>query len=95
MGVGRSIKRAMENDMAETPPLSTEAKAFQPGRYKHYKGGLYRAFFVARSSEARDQEFVVYESLDKGFIWVRPLGMFMEEVEIDGQRKPRFERIGD
>ena len=48
-----------------TPPLSEAAKAFKPGIYQHYKGDFYKAFFVARSSEAREQEFVVYYSLKK------------------------------
>lgn len=73
-----------------TPPLSEAARNFKPGIYRHYKGELYKAFFVARNSEALDQEFVVYEALATGFFWVRPLGMFIEEVEIDGKRQPRF-----
>ncbi len=77
------------------PPLSETAQNFKPGLYRHYKGGMYRALFVGRSSEDREQEFVVYQSLEKGIVWIRPLGMFLEMVEVDGQRKPRFERIGD
>ncbi len=82
--------------MSDTvPPLSDLAQRFKPGLYRHYKGGTYRAFFVGRMSEARDQEYVVYESLEKGSIWLRPLKMFMEDVEVDGKAMPRFERIGD
>ena len=77
------------------PPLSETAQNFNPGLYRHYKGGTYRALFVGRSSEDREQEFVVYQSLEKGLIWIRPLDMFLETVEVNGQTKPRFERIGD
>jgi hypothetical protein len=73
-----------------TPELSLMAKVFQPGIYEHYKGDLYKAFFVGRLSEARDQEFVVYESLSKGLIWIRPLGMFLESVEYGKYKGPRF-----
>lgn len=75
------------------PLLSDQAKIFRPGIYRHYKGDLYNALFVARNSEARDEEFVVYQSLKKGFIWMRPLVMFLEDVEIDGKKQPRFEWV--
>ncbi len=76
--------------MPETPPLSPEAKNFRPGTYKHFKGGLYKAYFVARDSEDKSREFVVYQSLEKGFVWVRPLAMFLENVEKEGYKGPRF-----
>lgn len=72
------------------PELSERAKNFKPGIYRHYKGDLYHAFFVARASEAIDQEYVVYQSLSKGFIWIRPLGMFLEEVKIGDYKGLRF-----
>ena len=78
---------------SSVPPLSDQAKNFRSGIYRHYKGDLYNALFVARSSEARDEEFVVYQSLKKGFMWVRPLAMFLEDVEIDGKKQPRFEWV--
>ena len=79
--------------MSDHPPLSTAAQEFVPGIYEHYKGDLYMAMFVARSSEERDQEFVVYQSLKKGHVWVRPLKMFLEDVEVDGHNQPRFKWI--
>ena len=30
-----------------------------------------------------------------GQIWARPLNMFLEEVEIDGKKVPRFKYIGE
>ncbi len=81
--------------MNETSPLSEAARNFKPGVYKHFKGGLYEAFFVARSSEARDKEYVVYKSLEKGFIWIRPLKMFTELIEKDGYSGPRFVLIDE
>ncbi|MBY8960568.1 MULTISPECIES: DUF1653 domain-containing protein [Pseudomonas] len=62
----------------------------QPGLYKHYKGQQYRVFNVARHSET-EEEVVFYQALygDYGF-WVRPLSMFVESVEVDGEQVPRF-----
>lgn len=60
------------------------------GIYKHYKGKFYRVMGVARHTETLE-EVVVYQSLYGDFgIWVRPLRMFLEEVEWEGQVVPRF-----
>ena len=75
------------------PELSELAKSFKPGIYQHFKGGLYEALLVGRSSEARDQEFVVYKSLEKGYVWIRPIVMFFEEVNRDGYIGPRFKWV--
>lgn len=64
----------------------------QPGKYKHYKGKLYEVIGTARHSETLE-ELVVYKALyqpEGENLWVRPLEMFMEEVEIDGTKMPRF-----
>jgi hypothetical protein len=67
----------------------------QPGRYRHYKGREYIVLGVARHSET-EEWLVVYQPDygDRGW-WVRPLAMFTEEVEVNGQRVPRFERMSD
>lgn len=69
----------------------------ETGIYRHYKGNTYRVIGVAKHSETLE-DLVVYESLcqnDTSQLWVRPLAMFIEEVEVDGKWVPRFARIGD
>lgn len=63
----------------------------RPGVYRHYKGGEYEVFFVARHSET-EEPLVVYRTLygDHSY-WVRPLSMFSEHVEVDGKQVPRFD----
>lgn len=78
-----------------TSELSEKAQSFKPGIYRHFKGGMYKALFVARHSEAHEQEFVVYQSLEKGGVWVRPLDMFLENVDRDGYKGPRFVWVRD
>jgi len=64
------------------------------GKYKHYKGKDYQVLGVAKHSET-NEELVVYQKLyDDYSMWVRPLKMFVEEVEISGKKVPRFEYIG-
>lgn len=67
------------------------------GVYEHYKGKKYRVLGVAKHSESLE-DMVMYEALYENELakfWVRPLAMFLEEVEIDGQRVPRFTYIGE
>jgi hypothetical protein len=63
------------------------------GTYKHFKtGNLYRVIGVAKHSETLE-DFIVYEALyenEKSKLWVRPLSMFTEEVEVNGIKSPRF-----
>ena len=64
------------------------------GRYRHYKGNEYEVIGVAKHSED-ETNLVVYRPLygEKG-LWVRPLDMFVETVEVDGDTKARFKYIG-
>lgn len=61
--------------------------------YEHYKGLRYKIIGVARHSETLE-ELVVYQALyGEGGIWVRPLAMFLENIVINGQSKPRFKLV--
>ena len=65
------------------------------GKYKHFKGNEYEVIGIAKNSETME-EMVVYKALyEEGELWVRPLKMFEEEVEVDGQNVPRFKYIGE
>lgn len=62
----------------------------QPGIYRHYKGGTYEVVGVATHSETLER-LVVYRSMkDQGGMWVRPLSMFTQTVDVDGRTVPRF-----
>jgi hypothetical protein len=66
----------------------------QKGRYRHYKGNLYEVVDVARHSETKEK-MAVYSCLSDGnSLWVRPLLIFLETVEVAGQDVPRFATIG-
>ena len=69
-------------------------KEIKPGKYRHYKGGLYMVEDIATHSE-NEEKMVVYRPLygEQG-LWVRPFDMFMEEVEIEGRKQSRFVFIG-
>lgn len=67
------------------------------GLYQHYKGKNYIVKDLARHSETLEW-LVLYECLyenPEGKLWVRPMGMFMENVTVDGKTVPRFKYIGD
>ncbi len=66
------------------------ATTIKPGRYQHYKGQHYEVLGVARHSETEEQ-MVVYRCLYGDLsLWVRPLTMFTETVEVAGEHVPRF-----
>ena len=63
------------------------------GIYRHYKGNLYQVLHTAQHSETVEA-LVVYRCLYGEYsVWVRPLAMFTETVEVDGKEIPRFELI--
>lgn len=60
------------------------------GVYRHFKGNRYRVEAIARHSETCE-DMVVYRQLyGDGGLWVRPLSMFLQTVERDGETFPRF-----
>ena len=64
------------------------------GKYRHFKGKEYEVMGIAKHSETHE-DMVVYRALyDNYDLWVRPLKMFTEEVEVNGVKIPRFEYIG-
>lgn len=63
------------------------------GRYRHYKGGEYEVVGVARHSET-EELMVVYRPLyGDQQLWVRPLTMFVETVQVNGEPVARFSAI--
>jgi hypothetical protein len=74
---------AKDDDLAPLPTLPL-------GRYRHYKGGLYDVLGVARHSETLEP-MVLYRALyGRQELWVRPFAMFTEQVNHNGQLRPRF-----
>lgn len=65
-------------------------QAIPAGTYRHYKGGLYQVLGTAQHSET-EEVFVVYKTLygDQSS-WIRPLSMFVEEINVGGITQPRF-----
>ena len=70
----------------ELPPLVCTP----PGRYRHYKGGLYEVLGTVRHSESLEA-MTLYRALygEQG-LWVRPAAMFNGTVVVDGREQPRF-----
>ncbi len=65
------------------------------GIYRHYKGGEYRILNEALNSETKEEQVVYQDIKNESKIWVRSKKMFLEEVEVDGIKKARFEFLSD
>lgn len=71
----------------------------KPGIYQHFKGGQYEVLGTGKA-EKTEEEVVIYKALqDKthngkfypaGSLWTRPVADFLEEVDYNGKRTPRF-----
>ncbi len=65
------------------------------GIYRHFKGSIYEVIGLATHSET-GEELVVYKALydlsgEEGDPFhVRPKGMFLDNVVVDGEEVPRF-----
>ena len=71
------------------------ADPIKPGIYRHYKGNQYEVIGFAKHSETVE-DMVIYKALyGEGGTWVRPLSMWEELVEVNGQIMKRFEYLGD
>lgn len=75
-------------------PLSEQALGFKFGRYRHFKGGEYEAIALARHSETGEEMVVYRHGADDRALWVRPLTMFLEEIDREGKRESRFAYLG-
>ena len=76
-----------------------EKPILEPGKYRHYKGGIYVIVDLACHTETLEW-YVVYQSEERKkqnlpSVWIRPYNMFLEDIEIDGKKRPRFEKIDD
>jgi hypothetical protein len=66
--------------------------------YRHYKWKLYEVLWEAKHSETLE-DFVVYKALYNSeefwdeALWVRPLAIFLEKVNVDWKEISRFEYI--
>jgi len=68
------------------------SEKLKPGIYRHFKGQEMKVLGVVKNSETME-DFVVYDHLGTNplsDLWVRPLSMFLEEVEKNGYKGPRF-----
>lgn len=61
-----------------------------PGRYRHYKGGLYDVVATVRHSESLEPMTLYRALYGEHGLWVRPAAMFNEDVVVHGVRQRRF-----
>lgn len=68
-----------------------------PGKYRHFKGEEIEVIGVGHHSETLEK-VVLYRALKdseefgNNALWVRPLEMFVETVEHEGNTVPRFQK---
>jgi len=74
--------------------MKPDTEALPPGRYRHFKGRDYQVLGLATHSET-NETLVVYRCLYGNYdLWVRPLGLFTEQVKVGDETVPRFRYLG-
>jgi hypothetical protein len=70
-------------------------KIKEKGIYKHFKGDYYLVEEIAKDSETKEPVVVYRRLYGEGDLWVRPLDMFLSEVDHEKypnvKQKYRFE----
>ena len=64
------------------------------GRYRHFKGNEYEVIGVAKHSETEEPMVIYVPQYGEGGYWVRPLEMFTETIERNGETMQRFTFVG-
>ncbi|SFC21059.1 Protein of unknown function [Marinospirillum celere] len=80
----------MLTNVKNQPPVEVK-----PGIYRHYKGSDYEVLRLARHSETEEWLVIYRQCYGDGSCWARPLEMFTEQVEVNGEPVPRFEWQGE
>lgn len=81
--VGARPPQATMDDLPALPTIPL-------GRCRHHKGGEYEVLGVVRHSETLEAMVLYRPWSAQTDQWVRPFDMFLEEVDVDGRRQPRF-----
>ena len=74
--------------------MQSDRQTIKPGKYRHFKGGEYQVIGTARHSESMGV-MVIYKPLyqlneDELETWVRPIEMFFDTKEHNGETVSRF-----
>ena len=73
--------------------MTDQAERIPFGIYRHYKGNQYEVIGFAKHSETLE-DMVIYKALyGECGVWVRPLSMWDNSIEVDGKIVKRFEYI--
>lgn len=99
MSIATSPARHPNSRMVDPPPNRVSRQRapikqrVRPGVYEHFKGGRYEVIGSAEQVDT-DERFVVYRPLygDRSLV-LRSVTEFLEHVDRDGVRKPRFRFI--
>jgi hypothetical protein len=73
------------------PHHASLAKPHRPIWDRHFKGMDYTVIGTARHSETQEELVVFQQEYGERSLWVRPVRMFSEFVNVEGKSIPRFQ----
>lgn len=93
------IKASLKEDEEKNNKAKSKEAIVIGGVYQHFKGGEYKVLAIVKHSESQ-QEMVLYVQIKRrpfcpdpvigDNMWVRPIHMWLEDVEYQGSIVPRF-----
>jgi len=93
--LSQQLAEVEKNTMKNTEIDVLCGETVAPGLYKHFKGGTYKVLQIAKHSET-EELMVVYQSMQDGEAWVRPLSMWNQTITWqDGNPITRFTKHQD
>jgi hypothetical protein len=63
------------------------------GIYRHYEGEEYEVVEVGTHTESNERLVVYKLSHGSDEVWIKPVDLFLETVQVEDETKPRFEKI--
>lgn len=74
--------------------LDTAKQQVEIGKlYKHYRGGLYKVIGVAIEEKDNSIAVIYQAQYGNNLTFIRELGIWLEDVELEGQKLKRFSRV--
>lgn len=71
-------------------PVIDKPPQIRKGLYRHYKGQNYRLIDLCKHSETLEDMVLYQAQHGEKCLWVRPAGMWSEQVTYEGRQQPRF-----
>ncbi|MBQ3692243.1 MAG: DUF1653 domain-containing protein [Clostridia bacterium] len=87
------IAAANDQENSTSVEEKKEERIVKHGKYRSYKGNEFAVLALGTDYETKEKTVILKELYGDSTIWICTLKHFLEDVEVDGRKVHRFERI--